>query len=162
MPGVTDNYAIPYPYGSEAPNTAGDMQRMAERVDEVLGSNVFTPWTPSWLQEGGAGLAIQNGRFDCRWLKVGSLIVATFAMYRGSTTNIGSAGYRWTLPVPARSADQIFGTGFARNIPVTVRGMSAQQFALITSSGAAQVSPSNPGSWASGDSIRAIIQYEAQ
>lgn len=135
----------------------------ADGVADTIRSGSYTP---QWSQDGDTNLSIGNGSLIGRYQRVGRLVLATIVLVRGSTTNAGSAGYRWTVPYsPAdyrtvAGAAMVTRSGGAAYFPAITSGVGGVMVrALLTSSGA-RISNTAPGSWGVGDSIVVHAMYE--
>jgi hypothetical protein len=137
-------------------------------------------WTPDWgTQTGAASPSYGNAVIDCRYSQSGDLVVAHFDITFGSTTAFGGGGagdnFTFSLPVEALSAtvavgDLIVGTT-AGGAKLTCRARLLDEDNLIleitnnrVDSGAINtglVDAISPFTWASGSSIKGVIEYEA-
>lgn len=141
----------------------------------------WTSWTPTWTTTTGVHLpAYGNATIDCRYMKLGRLVLISMNITFGSTTNFGSGAtgadnWIFSLPAPAAGANPPIGK--ASFEPGNARGASglAQVHAdnlnmiLYTDSGTASgaavtvglVDSISPWTWASGSRLVVIGQYES-
>lgn len=140
------------------------LNSLATDIDTMVGA-VTPSWSSyavAWSQSDGANLSIGNGTLEGRWMQVGRLVHASVSMVRGSTTNIGSAAWVWSMPVNARAWTMVAGVGWlargGSEYPLTVRPPAPGRVALLNPSG--RLSNTNPGGWAAGDSLFFTMTYE--
>lgn len=146
--------ALPYPQLTGSNNPPADLQALALALDPLVTPQIQT-YPVVWQQQGGTTLNIGNGTLEGKYVKVGRLVHWRVYMLRGSTTNVGTNVYSWTLPFTADTFNQPVGTGLA-----TVGG-AFKTFNMRLSSSATAVgirpddsSISNSSfSWAAGDAI---------
>lgn len=127
-------------------------------------------WTPSWLSgSGGTAIAIGNGTLAGRWRYSGGKVDAGFSLVRGSTTNLGAAGYVFgNLPVPLGTfrnsgIAHVLDASGPTTIPHMIHGISTTELAIAASSGR-RIDQNGfgitPTAWATSDEIVANIRYE--
>lgn len=188
MPGTTPAYGLPYQTNDDPPNGPTLGQDLAEAVeaeivridgeltttDGVLTAidSAWTSGTPVWSQSGGSILTIGNGTLAMRHRRVGSSTSKTvhlrLDLVRGSTSNVGTAAYAWSLPAgwPAPLNFRFTGTGAvftaAGQYPCMAIGIGTNQFVLAYTQTTVRVANLNPagGAWATGDAIVADLTYE--
>lgn len=140
-----------------------------------------TAWTPTWTTSTGLHApSYGNATVDCRYFKIGRLVLFNMNIGFGSTTNFGSGAtgsdnWQFSLPVasamlnyPIASAGYEPGAGraVAGNAVTTADGLNLQ---LNVTSGAANgssvaagvVDSISPWVWASGSKLNVVGQYEA-
>lgn len=169
--GLTTNFSLPYPEGSDQPQVHLDVRALAENTDLALESiepKAWVPFTPTWQQAGGATLAIGNGTLTGRYQSDGKTCRIRVELVRGSTTNVGSANYQWVLPggVPLPRAFRVAGVGAVylasgAQVPLTplfINGTTfvAQRTVLEERIGSVGVG----AAWVAGDAIVMDLQYE--
>ena len=140
-----------------------------------------TSWTPTWSTSTGTHLpSYGNAAVDCRYFKLGRLVMVNMNIVFGSTTNFGTgatSGDNWTFTLPATSAMLSYPIAKASFELGTSKGVSG--IAQTTSDGtaiqlyidSAAVNSSaitsgifdsvSPWTWASGNKLVVIGQYEA-
>ena len=140
-----------------------------------------TSWTPTWTTSTGThSPAYGNATIDCRYFKLGRLVVFNMNIVFGSTTNFGSGattGDNWQFTLPFTSAMVSYPVGTVMFEPGTSRGVAGN--ALTTSDGlnlqfnissaavngtalsSGVVDSLSPWTWASGNKFHVIGQYEA-
>jgi hypothetical protein len=84
------------------------------------GSGVWKPMTSQWASytptwNGPTALNIGNGSITGRWRYAGGMVFVHIELTRGSTTNVGTSSYSWTLPVTAKTNLAAIGYAFARD-----------------------------------------------
>lgn len=127
----------------------------------IKGANLTeTSFTPGWFNGGGSGLAIGNGSLVGSKRRFGDLMDCEVVLTRGSTTNVGTTYYTFTVGETFTDFNRVYGTGFVRQAssgtayPCHVYAVDAQTVVLILSSGTTRVaSAAAPITWASGDVI---------
>ncbi|MFG2307674.1 hypothetical protein ACGFS9_03125 [Streptomyces sp. NPDC048566] len=140
----------------------------------------FVDWTPTWTTSTGAHTpSLGDATVNCRYARCGDLVVANFEILFGAGTNFNSGttsdNWRFGLPVVAAATTQAIGF-MELNFSTSVRGVarcrltSTAAFELELSSGRPDgtavtnnglADAQSPETWASGDAIRGILQYEA-
>jgi len=144
-------------------------------TDNGTGNDVYiasSSYTPTWSATGG-GASLGNGSIAARWSRQGGLVDFQIDFTIGSTTNVGSGAWEFTLPVPDSAAGpvQMCGVGFASDASAT----NSTVFAVRVSPGGQKVqgffgangtgAPSNLGAaapaatWGAGASIRLSGRY---
>lgn len=134
--GQTSNPTLRYPDGTDRPR-AVQIKNLAEDAHAAFLATqalINAPWqnfNPLWTSQGGAP-SIGNGTLVGRYRVVGRRCDVLVRLERGSTTNIGTGEYSWTLPVNSTSYRYITGSGVVSvtgsstgSIPVGVIGLSA-------------------------------------
>lgn len=106
-------------------------------------------------------LSIGSGALEGGYTLIGKLCWFWVHLVRGSDTHVGSAQYRFSLPVKPLKYRRVAGSGWVSrgDLPITVFGasfetdtMPATVGAIISSTGK-QVDNNNPSGWATGDEI---------
>lgn len=140
-----------------------------------------TSWTPTWSTSSGLHLpSFGNATVDCRYFKIGRLVMFSMNITFGSTTNFGSGAVssdNWQFTLPVTAAVGTFPIGKAAYEPGTSRGVSGSaqttsdglnlQLTIdsATVGGAAAASGNvdslSPWTWASGSRLLITGQYEA-
>ena len=155
--------------------TAGNVLTAAFWNEQVRDNSVmlapffaaWTAYTPVW-----SGLTIGNGTTSGRYLKVGRMVTVVAQLNWGSTST-GSGSFTCTMPVTAatfsggvwvgscRISDA--GTkGFVATVEVASNGTGLSRIVSADSgAGAAEVTSTNPMTWANGDALYFTITYEA-
>lgn len=137
--------------------------------DWVLTKIASVTPTPSvfattWSQSDGTTLSIGNGELICRRMKVGKQMVVTYYFKRGSTTNLGSGNYVFTLPESANRYQSVSGSGvIARSgtyWPISVVGVGTGAIGLVRTDNNSRVSNTSPGSWAVNDEMTWTVVLE--
>ena len=123
-------------------------------------------YTPVWSQNGGTTLNVGSGSITGQYRVSGSgsrqVCTVRVQLTRAADTNVGTAGYLFTLPVPGVD---FAGTGsgvVVRNngeFPVVARMIASSTVALIRTDGQGRISNSSPGSWVAGDIIQFTLTY---
>lgn len=148
---------------------------LASRLNLITAT--WSAWNPVWSTTTGANIpTIGTGVYDCDYTQTGDLVVARFEVVFGSTTTFGSTdNWTWSLPVAAAGTVGDVGTGkMQQSNPIRAHARcrlnSPTVFMLeidtgrpdataITSTGIADAAA--PWTWASGHSIRALLNYRA-
>lgn len=159
---TTPRLVLRYPVLADAANVPLFIQNLAEDVDAAVG-NTWTAYNPVWSQTDGTVLNIGNGTLTGAYRKIGRLVVARITLVRGSTTNLGTSSYAWSLPFAAADFYQ-GGTGLVQRgveIPCIARLSTSTTVVLLRSTDAARIGPTNPGAWAAGDYIHLNLTYES-
>ncbi|MGW0626417.1 hypothetical protein [Streptomyces sp. NPDC002758] len=140
-----------------------------------------TSWTPTWSTTSGVHLpSYGNAQVDCRYFKLGRLVLFNMSIIFGSTTNFGAgatSGDNWTFSLPFTATAASYPIGKASMEPGTSRGTSGVAQTTSDSTGlsiyvdsgttggsaaVAGIADSiSPWVWASGNKLVVIGQYEA-
>lgn len=154
---------IPYPTLTDANNPPEHIQALAEWIDPYVQPQVQT-YAPAWTQSGGTGLSIGNGTLTGEYVIIGKTCHYRILLTRGSTTNLGTASYLWSLPPVAPASGG--GGGAAGCAIITVGGVPKQGAARLASSSVVGVlRPDDSGlgpssfTWATGDTIAIAGSY---
>jgi hypothetical protein len=135
------------------------------------GVDLSTPWTaytPTWTAV-TTNPTIGNGTLSGAYLKVGKTVHYRITIKFGSTTNVGSGGYFFTLPV-APSAAYTYGgpMGMAGCYDVSTNSIFPRHAVFNTGSQVHLFDASNnrvnnatPVAWATNDTIQISGTYEA-
>ena len=99
-----------------------------------------------------------------RWRYAGGLVIAKVELVRGSTTNVGSTSYAWSLPVAANDATPC-GAGLYRDAtgleyPLIMAGTTSTTVVGLVCSGNARVSNVYPVTPATSDTYDFTVSYE--
>lgn len=144
-------------------------------------STGWTAFTPTWTTSTGNNLpSYGNATLNCDWIRAGRSITARYEIVFGTTTNFGAApgtgdNWRFSLPVTASATHQVNGW-FELNQSTGARCIARSRFTTtgvteleissgrpdgtaITNTGVAD--SLSPWTWASGNSVRGQITYEA-
>ena len=114
----------------------------------------WTEYTPVWYNTNSSVLSIGNGSIIGKYKVIGKTCYFMISMVRGSTTNLGSGYYTWTLPMNAAVWNELSGSGYISHTTdkaVTVRPISTGRVALVND--VDRIGTNNPGSWAAGHGI---------
>lgn len=143
---------------------------------------IWSSWTPTWSTTTGASIpAIGNGVYDCSYTQTGNLVVARFSVTFGTTTTFGSTdNWTFSLPVTAAATEDIVGSAALQQSNAARTYARARQFSTTTfmfevSTGRPDatalgtgppsqqgiVDASAPWTWASTNSIHAVLNYQA-
>jgi hypothetical protein len=140
-----------------------------------------TSWTPTWTTSTGLHLpSYGNAVIDCRYYKLGRLVIFNMYIAFGSTTNFGASvtsGDNWVFSLPVQSAMASYPVATVMFEPGTSRGVAGN--AVTTSDGlnlnfnvgsaavnstalnSGIVDSLSPWTWASGNKLHVVGQYEA-
>ena len=153
---------LPYPTLTSPNNPPADLQALATTLDPLVSPQVQT-YTPVWSQSGQT-LAIGNGTLTGTYVKSGRMVQFSIYMLRGSTTNMGTAGYFWTLPVAAASNVSCVGNGVC-SVGGAFKAVTALRLANSTTLAAMRSNDAplanDTFSWAAGDWINLTGSYIA-
>jgi hypothetical protein len=148
----------------------------------VKAPGASTAWTPTWSTSTGSHLpSYGNATIDCRYFKLGRLVMFSMSIVFGSTTNFGSgatSGDNWTFTLPVTAlASTSYPVGKASFEPGATKGVGgiAQTTSdgtgilLYVDSAAANlagissgiVDSVSPWAWVSGNKLTVTGQYEA-
>lgn len=155
----------------------GGQRVTAERLSNML--NKFSDFTPS-LAVAAAGTAPSygNATVDCRYSVSGDLVTAHYNIVWGSTSTYGLSttnNWRIGLPVLAAATTQAIGVifvekGTAKRYPCRARLTTTGAMELELAGGAPDsvaaaltgiVDATTPFTWASTDTLKGVIRYEA-
>lgn len=159
----TPNLGLTYPEAGDHTRIWEYFQQLAEDTDDAIsGVGAKQVFTPTWRQDGGSTLSIGDGTLVGHWQSVGLVATASILMVRGSTTNVGSAGYLWSIPAEfANDYRTINGYGVvargATYWPLVVVGINSTTVRAIRTDDRSRVSNDSPGSWTAGDIIHLMI-----
>ena len=165
----TPNYGWNTPLLPAPNNVPADMLTLATQVDASL-KEVETGLSLAagasygvvWDQVNNSALSIGNGTLEGRHLLRGKWVFYMIRFIRGSTTNVGSAAYRFTLPFTPRVYAAVQGSGYATSgtseVPLSVRGVGSNRIVILAPTG--RVSNTLPGGWVVGNEIFISGFYE--
>lgn len=155
--------ALPYPLLTDSNNPPADLQALATALDAKVTPQIAS-YTPVWSQANGTVLAVGNGTLAGQYIKIGRFVHFRLTLTRGSTTNIGSDYYFWTLPFGANTFLQSPGTGTV-TVGGVVKGVTLRMANTTTVAAIRNSDDSNLGhtsfSWAAGDTIVLTGSYQA-
>lgn len=162
----TPNFGLPYPDGLDDPNNVPeDLQQLAAATDGALTTlrgdlrRTWQAYTVTW--QGTGTLAIGNGTLAGRYLHTGRVVHYEILLIRGSSTNVGTGLYNFSLPMAASEWRNVSGSGYFRRgseaQPLTAVGVATGSIGLIVPAG--RVSNTRPGSWAEGDELFVAGSY---
>lgn len=125
----------------------------------------WTAYTPTWAGT-TASPTLGNGTLTGRYMQAGKWVQYRIRVTFGSTTNVGSGIYSWTLPVAALATQMVAGQGLARNAAGNSRAyrfarVSTATTVVLEDAAGAQVTHAAPLAWANGDIIDISGSYEA-
>ncbi|MFG3048145.1 hypothetical protein ACGFZR_24835 [Streptomyces sp. NPDC048241] len=138
-------------------------------------------WTPSWTTSTGLHLpSYGNATVDCRYFKLGRMVMFNMAITFGSTTNFGSGATgsdNWQFSLPAASAWTNYPVASAWYEPSANRGVAGDAVTtadglgilLNVASGSANgtavtagvVDSISPWTWATSNRLHVVGQYES-
>jgi hypothetical protein len=141
----------PFPFSSNAILTAAELNSIGEWTD-------YTPSTNSWSSAGS---------FDfVRYAEVNKIV---FVKFKFTLTGTPTGVFQFSQPVVEVSGDSPAGAVGTAQLRDSSAGtgyvgflfMSGDNIRIITS-GLSNVLPTAPFTWASGDSLRGLMIYEAE
>lgn len=151
-PAAVDANDVPLVLATLASQVEGDLDDLADSI-----AADWPTYAVAW--SGPSTLVVGDGTLNAWWVKRGRTIHVICMLVRGSTTNLGSGSYSWTLPENAADYRMVTGAGYVLRgstwHPATVCGIGSGAVGLIIPTG--RVGSAVPGSWASGD----IIMWQA-
>lgn len=129
---------------------------------------VPTNYTPTWTAA-SVNPTLGNGSLSGIYIKTGKRVDVQFQLGIGSTTNLGTGIWYFSLPfVPSTSLSSI-GTGLALISGAAFHVLAAQSLTdgtarlILTADGAGnQVSPTSPGAWPAGSYMTVSLTYYTQ
>lgn len=141
----------------------------------------WTSWTPSWATTSGSATpSFGNATLDCKYTRIGRTIIYRMNIVFGSTTNFGSSpsgsdNWLFSMPVaaPASGVPVGYVSYWVGNLTKALAGLahlnSTTQIIMYTGSGNVDnsslaggiVDSVSPLTWANGDRLSIIGQYEA-
>lgn len=156
----------------------GGQRVTAERLQNML--NKFSDFTPTLSSSSGTPPTLGNATVDCKYSQSGDLVTAHYNVVFGSTSTFGSAGANWRigLPVTAAATTQAVGVIFVedassssqKRYPCRARLTTTSFMELELAGGAPDavaaaafgiVDDGTPFTWASSDTFKGVIRYEA-
>lgn len=144
--------------------TNGLLERWNGTLWEDIRGGALGTWPVAWTQAPSTPLAIGNGTLEGRYQKAGRVITASLLLVRGSTTNIGSGTYQWTLPESPRDYRTVSGVGTAlvagTACPIIVQGIGSDVFVCVRTDNRTRLY-NGTGAWTTGDYIAAVLTYES-
>lgn len=171
--GQTSNPTLRYPDNTDRPR-AVQLKNLAEDTHAAIvelrtllnGIGAQQTYDPVW--SGPVALNIGNGTKLGRYTKIGRRVTGFVQIVRGSTTNVGSGNYTFSLPVNAAAWNTVSGIGYIRlngsiqGYGLTTIGAGTGTIGVSLTDGGARLSNSNRpggGSWTSGDEIFVGFDY---
>lgn len=172
MSANTANRAYTYPSSTDNYRPHTDIQELANDVDAdvQLIHDAWTAYTPVFTAAAGSP-ALGNATVMGRYKQVGKTVHLAIRIVWGGTSNFGGAGWRFSLPVTARSSEALNRVGAAKCRDVSAA--SAGHFPAICEIETTdpttvtlfnvnqQVGNLFPFTWVSTDFIELGITYEA-
>lgn len=163
---TTPNFLLRYPTLADANDVPADLQRLASDTDAAIKRpydairKAYSPYSVVW--SGGSTLSIGNGTLSGHFLHHGYTVFYKIRLERGSTTNLGSGPYTFTLPMPAVHFREVSGSGYSTRggnggLPLTAMGVASGSIGLLGPAG--RIDQDYPGSWAVGDIITVAGSY---
>jgi hypothetical protein len=144
------------------------LEKKSERMETIEGGSVVASYAVSWTAA-SVNPAIGNGTLNGRYFLSGRFCDVVVNLQMGSTTTFGSGVYSFSLPFASAAAglnrlgvaDLIdASTGLRLFYGITlVAGASVITY-FLTGAAVAQLSPTVPWTWASGDVLRFQFSYE--
>lgn len=139
------------------------------RDNQLALSEWATDWTPTWTGASG-NPALGNGTIEGRYILVGDLVHFYIYLTIGSTTTLGSGGWRFDLPVLGVARRWMFDgmaydTSTTDEFPVLAIRTASDEISLRkhpTSAGGALINVNSgaPFAWANGDLLYIAGTYE--
>lgn len=159
MSGTTTNFGWPFPTNPDPALVAGDIQSLASAQDSTLG-NAWTSYTPTWTGT-TTNPVIGTGTIVGRYKQFGKWGICNGQITAGGTTTYGSGNYRFGLP-PAWTMNNTPAVGLRGLVAFLDSSTSTSYvgymiYATGTTLGArthaatAEVGPTVPFTWATGD-----------
>lgn len=138
----------------------------------VAGENITGGWTAYAVERhngtGGGVLATGNGTFVGEYKKIDKIVHFHITLTFGTTTNIGTDDYEFTLPFsmsPFRQAGSaiLFDSSLSKHFARTWHGVGSNGVVVIDEAGvrATGAGAGSPMNWATGDVISLSGSYEA-
>ena len=129
-------------------------QEIRDQINSMLAA--WTAYTPAWS---GTGTSIGNGVINGRYMLVGKTCTVSVEMAFGTTSNVGTGVYSWSVPFtaasPAGSSANYVYCGSARGHAAAWYGGTVAVFKNTTTakiynsaSTATEWSPTVPTTWA--------------
>lgn len=116
----------------------------------------WTAYTPTWTAA-TSNPTLGNGSLVGFWLQVGKLTFFRLKLTIGSTTNLGSGAYSWSLPATAAASFAGIGAFITKSGASTFSACGAMtdgtgaNMQAVSASG--RVSGTVPSAWATGDTL---------
>jgi len=135
--------------------------------------DAWTAYTPSWKSgAGGTDIAIGNGTLTGTYMQAGKLVHFRILIVRGSTTNLGTTGYAFGLPVTATSfrncgPAHVLDASASAIIPHMWHGATSSEIVVHATGGSSGRRIDNngfgttPTAWATSDELVISGTYEA-
>jgi hypothetical protein len=133
-------------------------------VQDAIKSGPWTAYTVAWTAS-TTDPTIGNGTLQGWYRQVGKTVNFRIRVTFGTTTNVGSGTYFWTLPVNAMSTHIAVAQAFLRNAAGSSRNYrfartSASGVIALEDAAGAAVTHAVPMAWATGDTIDINGSYE--
>ena len=128
---------------------------------DVGRDNKVQSYTPTWSSS-GVQPSIGTGTLTGCWAKRGDLVLVSIIFVAGATTNFGTGGWSFSLPLNAGRSGfcgtgfMIHGGQFYQAISNTTANSSTLQ---LYYSGSGQLSATVPWVWVNGDAIAISLEY---
>lgn len=182
MAGTTPTYALPYQTLDDPPDgpSLGEDLALAvedelERIDAAAASLLapgWTSYTPTWTAT-VTNPTLNNGTLKARYRRpAGSdLAIVQLHLTIGSTTNLGSGYWRFTLPVAAATGGDGYAAATGAAMLINNSGAESGYYAAaawlqssttlaVVSSGAGGITNAVPFGWTAGDQVRLTFHYQ--
>jgi len=123
-------------------------------------------YAPTWTGS-STNPVIGNGTITGRYMRHGKMVVATINITAGSTTTYGSGFWSFTLPFTADTTvspigtAQILDSSFGIVYTGNVIHVSSTTMVVYADSQSAAVGATVPMTWATSDTLRLTLTYEA-
>ncbi len=143
---------------------------------------IWAAWTPTWTTSTGAHTpSFGNAVLNCNYIWTGDLVVCTFDIAMGSTTNFnsGTSSDNWRFSVPVTAASIAQTSGFVEanydgngnhslvcrarlTTTTTIELQTASgEYDGATLSGSGLIDAPTPGTWTASGYIRGNFIYQA-
>lgn len=170
----TTSLGIYYPDPSGVPKRQ-DIQDLATTTNAAIltaaPQSAWSTYSAAWTSS-GTNPAIGNGSITGRYIQLGKTILFRVTITMGSSTTYGTGGYAVSLPVQGHTAGLqvqvqgevlIGGTAYASRGRIPSSGTTVLLYCDPTAAGGGSraVTPTTPGTLASGHSIFVGGSYEA-
>lgn len=124
---------------------------------------VPTSYTPTWTAATSAP-SIGNGSLSGRYIRIGGLVTQWFQLTIGSTTNLGSGAWFFSVPVTAFNTSLGAGSVWANDAGTAAHAgvvvlQDTTKVVLNIDGGVDGWKSTIPFSWVAGDALRAMITY---
>lgn len=135
--------------------------------------DAWTAYTPTWKSgAGGTDIAIGNGTLAGGFMHAGKLVSFRILIVRGSTTNLGTTGYAFGLPVTMTTfrncgPAHVLDSSASATIPHMWHGVNTTEIVVHATGGSSGRRIDNDGfgttptAWATSDEIVMTGTYQA-